>query len=54
VVGARRKDRIDTVVKEILAAGGKAIGFAVDVTKRAEVAALVRGLSTISAASMSS
>jgi NADP-dependent 3-hydroxy acid dehydrogenase YdfG len=36
VLGARRKDRVDAVVKEISAADGKAIGFAVDVTKRAE------------------
>src|SRR5215467_13600178 len=43
VLGARRKERIDTVVKEISAAGGKAIGFAVDVTKRTEVDALVKG-----------
>ncbi len=43
VVGARRKDRIDAVVKEISGAGGKAIGFAVDVTKRAQVEALVKG-----------
>src|SRR5262249_16269550 len=43
VLGARRKDRIGAVVKEISAAGGKAIGFAVDVTKRAEVEALIRG-----------
>jgi NADP-dependent 3-hydroxy acid dehydrogenase YdfG len=43
VVGARRKDRIDAVVKEISGAGGKAIGFAVDVTKRAEVEALIKG-----------
>ena len=42
VLGARRKNRIDAVVKEISAAGGKAIGFAVDVTKRAEVEALIR------------
>jgi len=42
VLGARRKDRIDAVVKEISAAGGEAIGFAVDVTKRAEVEALIR------------
>src|ERR1700689_1576859 len=41
VLGARRKDRIDSVVKEISDSGGKAIGFAVDVTKRAEVQALV-------------
>ena len=43
VLGARRKDRIDAVVKDISAAGGKAIGFAVDVTKRAEVEALIKG-----------
>ena len=43
VLGARRKDRIDTVVKEISAVGGKAVGFAVDVTKRAEVEALIKG-----------
>ncbi len=43
VLGARRRDRIDSVVKEISAAEGKAIGFAVDVTKRAEVEALVQG-----------
>lgn len=43
VLGARRKDRINAVVKEISAAGGKAIGFAVDVTKRTEVEALIKG-----------
>lgn len=43
VLGARRKDRIDAVVKEISAAGGQAIGFAVDVTKRGEVEALIKG-----------
>src|SRR5207253_9504900 len=43
VMGARRKDRIDAVVKEISGAGGKAIGFAVDVTKRAELEALIKG-----------
>ena len=43
VLGARRKDRIDTLVKEISAAGSKAIGFAVDVTKRDEVEALIKG-----------
>ena len=42
VLGARRKNRIDAVVKEISAADGKAIGFAVDVTKRAEVEALIK------------
>jgi NADP-dependent 3-hydroxy acid dehydrogenase YdfG len=43
VLGARRKDRIDAVVQEISAAGGQAVGFAADVTKRAEVEALVKG-----------
>ena len=42
VLGARRKNRIDEVVEEISATGGKAIGFAVDVTKRAEVEALIK------------
>jgi NADP-dependent 3-hydroxy acid dehydrogenase YdfG len=41
-LGARRKNRIDEVVQEISAAGGKAIGLAVDVTKRAEVEALIK------------
>jgi NADP-dependent 3-hydroxy acid dehydrogenase YdfG len=31
------------VVQEISATGGKAIGFATDVTKRAEVEALIQG-----------
>ena len=43
VLGARRKDRIDAVVQEISAAGGTAIGFAADVTKRADVEALIQG-----------
>jgi NADP-dependent 3-hydroxy acid dehydrogenase YdfG len=43
VLGARRKDRLDAAVKEISAAGGKAVSFAVDVTKRAEVEALISG-----------
>jgi NADP-dependent 3-hydroxy acid dehydrogenase YdfG len=38
-----RKNRIDAIVKEISAAGGKAMGFAADVTKRAEVEALIKG-----------
>ena len=32
VLGARRSNRIDAVVQEISATGGKAIGFATDVT----------------------
>src|SRR3989449_1922780 len=43
VIGARRSNRIDAVVQEISATGGKAIGFATDVTKRAEVEALILG-----------
>ena len=43
VIGARRKNRIDAVVKEISAAGDKAVGFPVDVTKRPEVEALIKG-----------
>ena len=43
VLGARRSSRIDAVVQEISASGGKAIGFATDVTKRAEVEALIQG-----------
>src|SRR6201997_2863477 len=42
VLGARRLDRIDAVVQEITANGGKAIGCATDVTKRAEVEALIK------------
>ena len=43
VLGARRKDRLDAAVKEISAAGGKAISVAVDVTQRPQVEALIRG-----------
>jgi NADP-dependent 3-hydroxy acid dehydrogenase YdfG len=43
VLGARRKDRIDAVVKDITAKGGSALGFKTDVTKRGDVEALVGG-----------
>jgi len=43
VLGARRSNRIDAVVQEISATGGKAIGLSTDVTKRAEVEALIQG-----------
>lgn len=43
VLGARRLERLDTIVKEITADGGRALRFATDVTKRADVEALVRG-----------
>jgi len=42
VLGARRKDRLDAIVKDIEAAGGKALAVAVDVTKRAQAEALVQ------------
>jgi NADP-dependent 3-hydroxy acid dehydrogenase YdfG len=42
VLGARRKDRIDSVVKEISATGGKAAGFAVDVRNRAQVETFIK------------
>lgn len=45
VLGARRKDRIDALVKDITARGGNALGFKTDVTKRGEVDALVKGAS---------
>ena len=37
VLGARRKDRLDAVVKDITAKGGKALAVMVDVTKREQV-----------------
>jgi len=43
VLGARRKDRIDAVVKDITTKGGSALGFKTDVTKRGDVEALVKG-----------
>ena len=42
VLGARRKDRIDSVVKEISATGGKAAGFAVDVRNRSQVETFIK------------
>ena len=42
VLGARRKDRIDSVVKEISATGGKATGFVVDVTNRGQVETFIK------------
>jgi NADP-dependent 3-hydroxy acid dehydrogenase YdfG len=42
-LGARRKEKLDVLVKEIVAAGGKAVSFVTDVTKRDQVDALVKG-----------
>ena len=41
VLGARRTNRLDAIVKDIQTAGGKALPVTVDVTKRAEVEGLV-------------
>ncbi|WP_158796176.1 SDR family oxidoreductase [Pedobacter sp. L105] len=46
-LGARRKEKLDELVKDIKAAGGQAQAFVTDVTKREEVEALVK--STVSA-----
>lgn len=42
VIGARRMDRIDSVVRDIAAAGGEAIGVKTDVTVRKDVEGLVQ------------
>ena len=42
VLGARRHSRLDAIVKEIEAEGGKAIAVPVDVTKRTEVEGLIQ------------
>ena len=42
VLGARRKDRLDAIVKDIQAAGGESLAVTVDVTNRAEVEGLVK------------
>ena len=41
VLGARRKVRLDAIVRDIEASGGKALAVTVDATKRAEVESLV-------------
>jgi NADP-dependent 3-hydroxy acid dehydrogenase YdfG len=42
VLGARRKDRLDAIVKNIQADGAQALAVSVDVTDRAQVEALVQ------------
>jgi NADP-dependent 3-hydroxy acid dehydrogenase YdfG len=42
VLGARRKDRLDAIVRDITAKGGKALAVTVDVTKREQVDALIQ------------
>lgn len=43
VLAARRKDRLDTLVAELTAAGGKAIAFETDVTRPQDLQALMQG-----------
>jgi NADP-dependent 3-hydroxy acid dehydrogenase YdfG len=43
VLAARRKERIDALVRDIRNAGGTATGFTTDVTERDQVEALIRG-----------
>jgi NADP-dependent 3-hydroxy acid dehydrogenase YdfG len=42
-LGARRKDRIDALVRDITDKGGSALGLTTDVTMRGDVEALVKG-----------
>jgi len=42
VLGARRKERLDAIAKDITAKNGKALAVAVDVTKREQVDALIQ------------
>lgn len=42
VLGARRKNRLDAIVRDIQTDGGRALAVSVDVTNRAEVEALVQ------------
>ncbi|MBB1151937.1 SDR family oxidoreductase [Amycolatopsis dendrobii] len=42
VLGARREDRLDALVKEIRGGGGRAIACVADVTRRADLERLVR------------
>jgi NADP-dependent 3-hydroxy acid dehydrogenase YdfG len=43
VLGARRKERIDAIVRDIRTREGSALGFQTDVTRRSDVEALVQG-----------
>jgi NADP-dependent 3-hydroxy acid dehydrogenase YdfG len=43
VLAARRKDRLDALVQELKAAGGKAVAFTTDVTRVEDVNALIQG-----------
>jgi NADP-dependent 3-hydroxy acid dehydrogenase YdfG len=41
MLGARRTDRLNAIAAEITASGGKAKAFTADVTKKADVEALI-------------
>lgn len=43
VLGARRKANLDTLVSEITAAGGNAVAYQTDVTRKEDVDALIKG-----------
>lgn len=43
VLGARRKERLDSLVSELTAAGGQAVAYATDVTDASQVNALIQG-----------
>jgi NADP-dependent 3-hydroxy acid dehydrogenase YdfG len=43
VLGARRSDKLETIVRDITAAGGKAKAFVTDVTRKSDVEALIAG-----------
>lgn len=43
VLGARRQANLDTLVSEITEAGGKAVAYQTDVTRKEEVEALIKG-----------
>lgn len=43
VLGARRKERLDSLVTELSAAGGQAVAYTTDVTDAAQVNALIQG-----------
>ena len=43
VLAARRKDRLEQLVGELIAAGGEAVAYQTDVTRADEVKALIQG-----------
>ena len=43
VLGARRKDKLDALVADLVSAGGEAVAYQTDVTSQTEVNALIQG-----------